>query len=228
MGQFFQKSVGKKALPAVSQYVTSGVFNELLAKKYVTREHEAGEVELSPLTWEDENALRYVGGYICRRVREKIAKSSLSHKEDMLELTMDLCGDEEDVDQGTETWTNEIDRGGLWHISDDTYAVFIILEDVIRHHLRVKAIKKLDERTKKTVMDAILSNEDLLFQWALVSANADDSIGMDLLKEMSTLYLTVRGFAFATSCLELYKQRHKRQVQKSKALRRKVQESKTD
>ncbi len=70
-----------------------------------------------PLTWEEENALRYVGGYVCRKVQCKIKKSSLAHKAEMLDLVMDLCGDEVDEDEGTETWTNEIDRGGLWHIS---------------------------------------------------------------------------------------------------------------
>jgi hypothetical protein len=40
--------------------------------------------------------------------------------------------------------------------------------------------------------------------------------------------LTVRGFAFASSCLVLYKQQHRKQIQKSKALRRDVSTSSTD
>ena len=39
-----------------------------------------------------------------------------------------------------------------------------------------------------------------------MTANADSSIGMELLHQISELYVTVRGFAFASFCLELYKQ----------------------
>lgn len=71
-------------------------------------------------------------------------------------------------------------------------------------------------------MDAVLANEELLFQWTIVSADVDDDIASEVLKRLGKLYLTVRGFAFASSCLEMYKMRHKQQLQKSKGLRRKV------
>ena len=44
---------------------------------------------------------------------------------------------------------------------------------------------------------------------------------MTVLKMMVELYVTIRGFAFASSCIELYKVAHKKKLQKSKALRRK-------
>lgn len=109
----FQKSLGTQAMPTLFQYVTRLVFKELLAKKYAVCKPNT-EVEPSSLSWEEENALRYVGGYVCRKVWEKLVKSSLSCKEDMLSFIVNMCGDEGD-DGGTETWTNDIDRGGLWH-----------------------------------------------------------------------------------------------------------------
>lgn len=42
-----------------------------------------------------------------------IKKASLAHKEEVLDLVMDLCGDEIDEEEGTKTWTNAIDWGGL-------------------------------------------------------------------------------------------------------------------
>ena len=225
--KLFQDSLGKQAMPTLFQYVPRQVFKELLANDHAVCDAH-NDIQPSPLTWEEENALRYVGGFVCRKVRQKITESSLPHKEDMLLLTIALCGDEADEDRGTETWMNEIDRGGLWHISDDTYSVFLILEYQIRCHLQVTALKKLDETTKITIIDATLANEDLLFQWALVSANAHDFIGTAVLKKIVTLYITIRGFAFATSCLEIYKQRHRKNVQKSKALRREVKDPETN
>ena len=68
---------------------------------------------LQPLT------LRYVSGYVCRKVRNDIEKSSKSNKLDML-LFMPLGGDQDDEEKDTESWTNTIDRGGVWHVSDTT------------------------------------------------------------------------------------------------------------
>ena len=45
----------------------------------------------------------------------------------MIFCVYELCGDEED-EQGTETWLNELDRGGLWHTNDMAYALFYAME----------------------------------------------------------------------------------------------------
>ena len=100
--------------------------------------------------------------------------------------------------------------------------VFYIMEEEIRKHLKVSSLKELTDTTKRNILDAVMKNEELLFQWTLVTANADDEVGTEVLKRISELYLTVRGFAFASSCMEMYKQRNKKQLQKSKALRKKV------
>ena len=123
-------------------------------------------------------------------------------------------------------WYKGVDQfntwGGLWHIKDCNYTAFSILEDEIRRYLKVTALKSLNKETKKTILEAIMKNMDLMFQWTLLTANADDSIGMKVFHQISELDLTVHGFAFASSCLELYKQCSKTPIQKSKSLRKKV------
>ena len=55
--------------------------------------------------------------------------------------------------------------------------------------------------------------EDLLFQWCfVVRITVDNDSSPELLKQIAKLYLTVQGFVFATSCLELYKQEHQKIV----------------
>ena len=71
-------------------------------------------------------------------------------------------------------------------------------------------------------MDAILTNDELLTLWGMLTAHYGE-VPTAVLKKISELYLTVRGLSFASSCLELYKQRYKSQLQKSKGLRRKLQ-----
>lgn len=217
---FLQTSIKHSVSPILSQCVSRLVFKELITLKLSVKTQDDTSVSCT-ITAQEENALRYVAGYVCRKVEEDISKSSLKDKEDMIQLCVEMAGDEDDG-RGSEEWCNAIDRGGLWHISDDTYAVFYVIEDIIRHHLRVSNLKQMNDTNRKTILEAIVKNEELLFQWALISASSDDKVGMSVLQRLCDRYLTVRGFAFASTCLELYKQRSKQQVQKSKALRKKL------
>ncbi len=38
---------------------------------------------------------------------------------------MQLAGDEDNQDAGTESWINMLDRGGLWHVNDEVYELFV-------------------------------------------------------------------------------------------------------
>ena len=51
---------------------------------------------------------------------------------------------------------------------------------------------------------------------------ATDESTLQLLKMIVELYLTIRVFAFAESCLELYKQETKRGNSKSKGIRKEL------
>ena len=61
----------------------------------------------------------------------------------------DLSGDEWDEAQATEEWTNAIDRGGLWHVSDATYTIFYLMEEEIRKHLIAKCAKNYNDGMKR-------------------------------------------------------------------------------
>ena len=123
-----------------------------------------------------------------------------------------------DEERGTETWTNLIDRGGLWHISDQTYSLFATMEEEIGQHLSLATASKQCEGAREQLTNSIFQNEDLLFQWAILTPEFDNDVTSAVLKKIVELYVTIRGFAFATSCLEMYKQALKKTLQKKKAL----------
>ena len=128
---------------------------------------------------------------------------------------MECAGDEMSEDGGTETWLNMVDRGGLWHVNDQTYGLFVSMEELARQYFctseRATAIK--------IIQDSILKSNDLLFQWSLISADSDDDVASTVLFEIVKLYTTIRGFAFAKTCMEQYKQAKRKTTQKSRALR---------
>ena len=119
---FLNHSVNMKAFSAFYQFVTHTIFKELIKAQYPVSSNEAVNIELPsrPLTHEEQNALRYVAGYVIRKLQEQIQSSSHAKNDEIIFLLMECAGDELDSDGGTETWMNMIDRGGLWHVNDQT------------------------------------------------------------------------------------------------------------
>ena len=117
---------------------------------------------------------------------------------------MELSGDEMDEDRGTDEWTNLTDRGGLWHVNDQTYSVFYAMEEVIRQHLTTAAVSKQKEGARKKLTSSILQNEEVLFQWCILAGDTDEGVATTLLEKIVELYVTIRGFAFANSCLHAW------------------------
>ena len=144
-----------------------------------------------PLIREEENSLRYMAGYICRRVRKQLESSTHKCKDDMILCLMELNGDEDDEEWGTENWTNALDRGGLWHVCDTAYNLFYAIEEEVQQNLVVTAANTFTEGS------AVMCSEDVLFQWCLLTADADDANGKDLLQMIVKLYITIRGFSFS-------------------------------
>ena len=83
-------------------------------------------------------------------------------------------------------------------------------------------VQRPHEGMKDTAMKCLLKSDDLLFEWCLIAIEADDDISTLILEKIVELYVTVRGFAFAKSCMEMYKHAKKKTVQKSRALHSKL------
>ena len=85
------------------------------------------------------------------------------------------------------------------------------MEEHIQQHLSTASSKP--EGTKQLLINGLLKNDDLSFEWLFCSSQINNETGMLLLKYSMSLsedfYVTVRGFAFASSCLELYKHHYR-------------------
>ena len=81
--QFLLESVGHQASPAFFQYVTHTLFKALIEMEYPVSDAQT-ETPHQILKSEEENALRYVAGYVCRKVRVNLEASSIPNKDDMI------------------------------------------------------------------------------------------------------------------------------------------------
>ena len=82
-GHFIGKSLCVAVSPTFYQFITDRMFDELIKSEFKIISGGKSSAYQS-LTREEEMALRYVAGYVCRKVREKLQSSSLPLKDDMI------------------------------------------------------------------------------------------------------------------------------------------------
>lgn len=224
---FMAASIGHEAHPSFFQFVTDVVFQQLVKHQFPTIRAEGDdENAIPPMTQEELNALHYVAGYVCRKIRHRLESSSHPQREDMILCILELSGDQsDDCEDGSEEWTNSIDRGGLWHLSDEAFTLFTIMEKEVRQVLSLRNASKQKEGCKSQLVNMLLKSEDVLFQWCILMCDTDGD-ATPLLQMIVELFVTIRGFSFTISCLELYKKAERKALQRSKGLRNEIFTSK--
>ena len=63
-----------------------------------------------------------------------------------------------------------------------------------------------------------MKDEDVLFNWLMISGDWENEEAEILFKMIIDLWVTIRGFSFANSWMEKYKLAHHQSLQKSKGL----------
>ena len=89
--------------------MTHAIFKELIEWEFFVPPQTTPEDEHPnhPLSIVEQNALRYVAGYICRKVKQQLDTSTLPSKDDMVYSIMHLAGDEVDC-EGTDSWVKQL------------------------------------------------------------------------------------------------------------------------
>ncbi len=212
---FLLQATGAPVSPIVFQYLTDKIFRRLICDHFPTPvEKQAGSTSQQRLSYEEQNAMRYAAGYIPRALRKRLERSSHPLKEELVLCLLDLTEDE-DGSHESEDWIKRIDRGGLKHVTHLMFTTLAAMETELRSHLG-----KVPGNFKATVTSAILKNEDVLFLWSMVAAEWEEEESKLLLQMIVDLWVTIRGFSYASAWVEKYKLVNKRTVQKSKGVRK--------
>jgi hypothetical protein len=134
-------------------------------------------------------------------------------KDDLLCLSSLVKLNDEGDECGTaEEWTNMVDRGGLVHVNEITYGLFISLENDIRDCLKSLSadVPEPSSDQKTTIAHRLVNNDDVQFYWSMISADfeVDDSeTQYTLLKMIVELYITIRGLSYSNAWMEKFKQK---------------------
>ncbi len=140
----------------------------------------------------------------------------------MLLSLITLCDEDQEEHQTAVDWINAVDRGGLCgcHVSETTFQLFLEMESVVRTIYKIDAVDDVEKGGKNEWVQKVLKDDDIQFQWCLLSAEIEEAEATCLLTMLVDLYVIIRGFSYGRSIMELYKQRTKKKLQKSKALRK--------
>ena len=216
-------ATGSAPEPTFFQDATDRVFREMVIAAFPIEKATAAASGPEPggITYEDANVVRYIAGYVCKKVRRSIETSLRPNKAELLKCVEGLLSDE-DNESPSADWVDVVDRGGLLRVKEGTYMLFCAMEEEVREHFKLAKADQLAEGNREHVEESVLENDEVLFQWCMLTADVDDTESAVVLGMLVKLWITVRGFSFTSAWLELYKQRKKAGLEKSKALRKEL------
>lgn len=228
MWTVFLNSIDLTPAPSFYQHLTDLVFRKMMQDHLIfSSPTDSDTCTVTPITQQEGNALRYAAGYVCRHLRKKIERGSHEFREELVLCLMALVKDRTSEECGNdEEWTMMMDRGGLWHIKESTYSLFLSIEEEIRCCL--KTLITPTPKSKCEIIKMVITSEDVQFYWIIASADFefdDRETHETLLHMIVELYLTMRGYSYASAWMEKFKQSTKKATQRSKSLRRDLYES---
>ena len=149
------------------QFVVHSMFKTLIKAHYCHNKPAVRDDRSQDLSHIEFNAIRYTAGYVPRALKKKLIKSGHKNKKDLLLCLNDLIAcDGEDPGPSTE-WIYAIDRGGLTHINNLTFELFLTMEYSIQNH--ILAGSELGD-----VKVQMKTKDDVLFCWSVLTASWSD------------------------------------------------------
>ena len=144
--------------PLLYQHITDIMF-ESAVKEVVASEEVTDETEyVEAFTFEEENAVRYVGGFVIHSLQKNKANKPINGI-----LQEFIESDPTKTNGPAQEWTSVVDRGGLTLITTEAYQIFYAVEACVRRYLKVSKVTEMNEDFRKHLSDCVLNDADVLF-----------------------------------------------------------------
>ena len=109
----------------------------------------------------------------------------------------------------------------MFPINDEALLFFVAVEKITRAKLSHQLSSDNHNTIKQFVMKAVSEDVDVQFHWTLISQDIDEEEdAIELLTEISDMWVTIRGFSIASAWLEEYKKLKKTKLAKKRGLRK--------
>ena len=166
----------------------------------VTRVQNFGHLCLGAL-YIEENAVRYTAGYVLRKLERKYCCRNTKEATECFKALKEMAEKLTTRDtmactsnQRTSEWTRHTDRGGLYHVDEIVYQLFVAIELLVDKELSAifEAKGKGLEKVKK---EKVCNNDEVQFLWCTISPSAleCEDIRQSLLREIAHLCMHHHG-----------------------------------
>lgn len=177
-----------------------------------------------PLDADEANALRYAAGYVLRSIKQKEDKKKSPNSavvawiKQRVSTEIDSTVNGDTYQQFTKQWVEKVNRGGLFLISDSIYELFQSMETVLRQYLPQLSSTKHGINIEE-VIDFILKDNEVQLSWTTLAADLSEEDSFKLSRSIVRLWVTIRGFSYASTLVEQYKKTQRCSQKKKKSLR---------
>ena len=91
-----------------------------------------------------------------------------------------------------------VNRGGLVHVTTDTFIVFHSMEMELRQHFSKQRAVEMEDGFSEQVKQSIIEDVDVQFYMGRVTEELDSEEQAELLRLIVELYIVVCGFSRAS------------------------------
>ncbi len=210
-----------KELPPVIFIQTFGrVLIELIMQKreavpLVEEEHRPRQLSVS-----EENALRYVGGFIVSKLHRKLTSYISEDICKKLVSAMTAGSDKATKLDYSKEWTTKQSRGGLIFINDATFLFFRKLEEHVFHNMPKTTTELRGKDIRVPMQVSALQDGELSNKWSNITRGVlPAAVSRDVFKCIVDFYIQIRGHSFASVIVEKFKQGEKSHQKGTKGLR---------
>ena len=131
------------ATPLFYQNVSQELFETLISQKCLINDHGISTKYIQHMTLDEENAVRYVAGFVIRAVKDKL---KVPNDQEILDIlnSMVHVQDASSTFTSSEDWVKSINRGGLVQITEDAHRLFCAIEYYVRSQLHTSNMCSMD------------------------------------------------------------------------------------
>ena len=173
-----------------------------------------------------------MAGYVPFKLMQRFEEQSSRQAAEYVECLshMSVGGEVTDFSTYRMKWLEQVNRGGLFNVSDETYTLFRHIELKVRKLLPRTLLASANPSsksalTKDALVCEVIHDEDVQFHWSILSVDIEeDNNPNKLLRHMIDLWVTIRAHAFTSSWMQQFKLKNKKCTSKQKGTRKTLQQ----
>jgi len=155
------------------QLLLDRILKSLIAAETCECSTSASPEQHMALTFREQNVVRYMAGYVVRKLKKKFKVKCVQQEQQKNDLFLHVLSgmeskDGDDSISSTSTWVEMIDREGLCHVNDDTCKLMEQIEVMTRHYLW--SDHQPSQAIQQQIISRVLNNKPILSHWDLLTS----------------------------------------------------------